>query len=225
MRRADRLFRLVQILRRDRISTAFRLATEMEVSKRTLYRDIADLMASGVPIESEPGVGYRLPARFDLPPMMFTADEVEALVLGARMVKAWGDPQLQEAATNLMRKAEAVLPAGRQGRLADLPFLVPDHYVESENAQHLAILRQALRERRKLHLSYVREDGEGSERVIQPLCILFWGYRWNLATWCELREAFRVFRLDRMSAVQLLDPYDPVPGRTLEDYLLNRQGE
>jgi predicted DNA-binding transcriptional regulator YafY len=223
MRRADRLFRLVQILRRDRISTAFRLAAEMEVSKRTLYRDIADLMASGVPIESEPGVGYRLSARFDLPPMMFTADEVEALVLGARMVKAWGDPQLQEAASNLMRKAEAVLPADRHSRLADLPFLVPDHYVEPENAQHLAAIRQALRERRKLALSYAREDGEVSARVIQPLCILFWGYRWNLAAWCEWRQAFRVFRLDRISAIQPLEAYDPLPGHTLEDYLLNRQ--
>lgn len=223
MRRADRLFRLIQILRRDRITTALRLANEMEVSKRTLYRDIADLLASGVPIESEPGVGYRLPVRFDLPPMMFTSDELEALVLGARMVKAWGDPLLQEAASNLMRKAEGVLPAGRRNRLADLPFLVPDHYVEPENAQHLAVIRQSLRECRKLGLTYAREDGEISERVIQPLCILFWGYRWNLAAWCEWRGAFRVFRLDRMQTVHVLDPYEPAQGQTLEDYFVHQR--
>ena len=97
MRRADRLFQIVQLLRRDRVSTGAKLAAELGISARTLYRDISDLMASGVPIESEAGVGYRLPRQFELPPLMFTVDEIEALVAGARMVEAWSDPGLQEA--------------------------------------------------------------------------------------------------------------------------------
>ena len=223
MRRADRLFQIVQLLRRDRISTAAKLAAELEISERTLYRDIADLMASGVPIESEAGVGYRLPAHFDLPPMMFSVDEAEALLLGARMVAAWGDPVLQEAAATLLRKTEAILPQGRRSRLADLPFLVPDHYVEPENAQHLAALRQALRERRKVQLTYARADGAVSERLVHPLGVVFWGYRWNLAAWCEWREDFRTFRLDRLGSVALGEPFDSQPGRRLEDYLALRR--
>lgn len=219
MRRADRLFQIVQLLRRDRISTAAKLAAELEISERTLYRDIADLMASGVPIESEAGVGYRLPARFDLPPMMFSVDEAEALLLGARMVATWGDPALQEAAATLLRKTEAILPQGRRSRLADLPFLVPDHYVEPENARHLAALRQALREHRKVQVAYARADGEASERLVQPLGVVFWGYRWNLAAWCELRGDFRTFRLDRLRTVELRESFETQPGRRLEDYL------
>ncbi|HJW34564.1 MAG TPA: YafY family protein [Holophagaceae bacterium] len=219
MRRADRLFQIVQLLRRDRISTAARLAAELEVSERTLYRDIADLMASGVPIESEAGVGYRLPTHFDLPPMMFSADEVEALLLGARMVAAWGDPVLQAAAGSLLRKAEAALPTGQRRRLSDLPFLVPDHYVEPGNALHLAELRQALREGRKVRLAYAKADGEASERVLRPLGVVFWGYRWNLAAWCEWRADFRTFRLDRIHRVELLEPFVGQPGQGLAEYL------
>lgn len=219
MRRADRLFQIVQLLRRDRISTAAKLAAELEISERTLYRDIADLMASGVPIESEAGVGYRLPPRFDLPPMMFTVDEAEALLLGARMVAAWGDPALKEAAATLLRKTEAVLPTGKRSRLADLPFVVPDHHVPPENAQHLALLRQALREGRKVRVAYARADGETSDRLLQPLGVVFWGYHWNLAAWCEWRQDFRTFRLDRLRGVTLEESFAPLPGRSLETYL------
>ncbi len=219
MRRADRLFQIVQLLRRDRITTAAKLAAELEVSERTLYRDIADLMASGVPIEGEAGVGYRLPPRFDLPPMMFTADEAEALLLGARMVAAWGDPELRGAATTLLRKAEAVLPTHRQSRLADLPFFVPDHYVPPENAHHLTALRQALREGRKIRVTYTNAEGEVSERVLRPLGVVFWGFRWNLGAWCEWRQDFRTFRLDRIQRVELLEPFEPLPGQGLADYL------
>ncbi|HJV90119.1 MAG TPA: YafY family protein [Holophagaceae bacterium] len=223
MRRADRLFQIVQLLRRDRISTAAKLAAELEISERTLYRDIADLMASGVPIESEAGVGYRLPVHFDLPPMMFTTDEAEALLLGARMVAAWGDPALKSAASALLRKAEATLPAGRRNRLADLPFLVPDHYVEPENAQHLTEIRQALREGRKLRLIYAKAGGEASPRVVRPLGVVFWGYRWNLGAWCEWREDFRTFRLDRIRQVDVLEPFEPRPGQGLEAYLARQR--
>ncbi|WLT31098.1 YafY family protein [Geothrix sp. PMB-07] len=219
MRRADRLFQIVQLLRRDRISTAARLARELGISERTLYRDIADLMASGVPIESEAGVGYSLPRHFDLPPFMFNADEAEALLLGARVVAAWGDPALQKAADNLLRKVEAVLPAGRRKALSDLPFLVPDFHVPAETARFLGELRLGLREQRRVRISYSRADGTSSERVIQPLGLIFWGYRWHLAAWCELREALRTFRVDRIHASEVLDPFETHPGRSMADYL------
>lgn len=219
MRRADRLFQIVQLLRRDRVSTAARLAGELEVSERTLYRDIADLMASGVPIRSEAGVGYSLPRHFDLPPLMFDAEECEALLLGARTVAAWADPTLREAARSLLGKVEAVLPPGRNRPLQDLPFLVPDVHVPPETARFLGELRQALREHRRLRVRYAKAGGEVSERVLQPLGLVFWGYRWHLAAWCELREDLRTFRVDRVQACELLDPFEPLPGRSLEDYL------
>lgn len=219
MRRADRLFQIVQLLRRDRISTAARLSRELGVSERTLYRDIADLMASGVPIESEAGVGYSLPRHFDLPPFMFTADEGEALLLGARIVAAWGDPSLRAAAGNLLRKVEAVLPPGRRKSLSDLPFLVPDFHVPPQTARFLGELRQGLREQRRVRIAYAKADGTSSDRVLQPLGLVFWGYIWHLAAWCELRQALRTFRVDRIQATELLDPFEPTPGRSLEDYL------
>ncbi|NWJ41816.1 MAG: YafY family transcriptional regulator [Geothrix sp.] len=225
MRRADRLFQIVQLLRRDRVSTAARLARELGISERTLYRDVADLMASGVPIESEAGVGYRLPRHFDLPPFMFNAEEGEALLLGARIVAAWGDPSLREAAESLLRKVEAVLPAGRRKSLSDLPFLVPDFHVPPETARFLGVLRQGLREQRRVRIAYARADGTSSDRVVQPLGLIFWGYRWHLAAWCELREALRTFRVDRIQAGELMDAFQPTRGQDLESYLGRMRAE
>ena len=218
MRRADRLFQIVQILRRDRASTGAKLADELGISPRTLYRDISDLMASGVPIESEAGVGYRLPRHFELPPLMFTPDEIEALVAGARMVEAWADPGLQEAARSLLRKAEAVLPSRR--KLEDLPILVPDFHVSPTVASFLGELRMALRERRKIRVRYTRGDGESSERVLRPVALAFWGSGWSLAAWCELRSDFRTFRPDRIVHLEVLEErFETETGRSLEDYL------
>ena len=218
MRRADRLFQIVQILRRDRVSTGARLAEELGVSPRTLYRDIADLMASGVPIESEAGVGYRLPRHFELPPLMFTADEVEALVAGARMVEAWADPGLREAARSLLRKAEAALAS--RLKLEDLPILVPDFHVPPAVAAYLGELRVALRERRKVRVNYAKGGGEPSVRVLRPLGLAFWGSGWSLAAWCELRNDFRTFRPDRIQGLEMLDEtFEPMAGQGLDDYL------
>ena len=218
MRRADRLFQIVQLLRRDRVSTGAKLAAELGISPRTLYRDIADLMASGVPIESEAGVGYRLPRHFELPPLMFTPDEIEALVAGARMVEAWADPGLQEAARNLLRKAEAALPVRR--KLQDLPILVPDFHVPASVAAFLGELRVALREHRKVKVRYERRDGEASDRVLRPVGLAFWGSGWSLAAWCELRKDFRTFRPDRIQGLELLEEtFEPQAGQGLEDYL------
>jgi predicted DNA-binding transcriptional regulator YafY len=219
MRRADRLFLLVQILRREWITTAARLADELEVSERTVYRDIQDLARSGVPVRGEAGIGYSLPRRFELPPLMLTVDELEALVMGARMVDAWADPALREASGALLRKVEAVLPAGIP-RLRRMPLMVPDLYVPPKAAAFLGQLRGAIREGRKLRIRYLDAQGAASDRLIRPLGLSFWGDRWALAAWCELRADFRTFRPDRIQEVSATaERFAPEPGRSLEDYL------
>jgi predicted DNA-binding transcriptional regulator YafY len=219
MRRADRLFQLVQILRRDRYTTASRLSEELSVSDRTVYRDIRDLVQSGVPIQGEAGVGYRIPSRFDLPPLMLAVEELEALVMGARMVEAWADPGLKEASESLLRKVEAVLPEGLP-RLRRMPLLVPNFHVPPSAVLFLGDLRRAIRENRKVKIHYTDGHGSCSERIIHPLGLSFWGDRWGLVAWCELRDAFRTFRPDRIQRlVAMEETFVAEPGRTLEDYL------
>lgn len=225
MRRADRLFQLVQILRRDRFTTAARLAEEMGVSERTVYRDIKALALSGIPVQGEAGVGYRVPSRFELPPLMLSVEELEALVMGARMVGAWADPGLKEASETLLRKVEAVLPE-RLPRLRRMPLMVPDFHVPAAAAAFLGELRYAIRENRKVRIRYVDVRGSASDRVIHPLGLSFWGDRWELVAWCELRAAFRSFRPDRIQDLHGLQvTFTPESGRTLEDYLARMRGE
>lgn len=220
MRRADRLFSIVQILRRDRITTAARLGRELGVSERTVYRDLSDLSRSGVPIEGEAGVGYRLPKSFELPPLMFTADEVEALVTGMRMAQSWTGAELSAAAAAALRKIESVLPSALSSRLGTPGLFAPDFHIPREASRHLDELRRAVRDRRKILASYTRADGEASERVLRPLGLFFWGPGWSLSAWCELRTSFRSFRLDRFRSVATLpETFADEPGRTLADYL------
>ena len=155
MRRADRLFRIVQHLRRRRLTTARQLAGELAVSERTVYRDVADLVVSGVPIRGEAGVGYALERGFELPPLMFTEDELEALVLGVRVVESWGDASLAAAARAVVQKVEAVLPERLQDRVGKAPLFAPGFHVPAGSARELGTLRRAIRERRKARLSYV----------------------------------------------------------------------
>lgn len=219
MRRADRLFRLLLELRRGRVLTARQLAERLEVSERTVYRDVADLSASGVPIQGEAGVGYRL-SGFDLPPMMFDREEIEALVLGARVVEGWGDKRLAAAAREAIAKIEAALPSA-QGRLIEETRLyVPIHGERPVEHLPLGELRQAIHQRRKTFLVYRDEKGAASERVVRPLALAFYPPSWLVAAWCELRSAFRTFRLDRCVTVELrAEIFAPEPGRSLEDYL------
>jgi predicted DNA-binding transcriptional regulator YafY len=220
VRRADRLFRIVQLLRRDRITTARRLARELHVAERTIYRDVADLSRLGVPVEGEAGVGYRLPRGFDLPPLMFTADELEALSAGARIVRAWGDPDLADAAASALLKVENVLPPALAGRIRGLGLFAPDFHVPKEAARALADVRRALRESRKTRVDYVTAAGARSSRTLRPLGVFFWGTAWSLAAWCELRNGFRNFRLDRIERIEVLaETFAPEPGRTLDDFL------
>lgn len=225
MRRADRLFQLVQILRRDRYTTAARLAEELAVSERTVYRDIKDLALSGIPVQGEAGVGYRVPSRFELPPLMLSVEELEALVMGARMVGAWADPGLKEASETLLGKVEAVLPEGLP-RLRRMPLIVPDFQVPASAAAFLGELRHAIRENRKIRIRYIDGKGSASDRVVHPLGLSFWGDRWALVAWCELRREFRNFRPDRIQGLQgMEETFTPEPGRNLEDYLARMREE
>ena len=220
MRRADRLFQIVQHLRGGRLVTAGRLAERLEVSERTIYRDIADLIASGVPIDGEAGVGYVMRSGFELPPLMFTRDELAAMVLGARLVKAWGGAQLALAAEEALVKIEAVLPPAAQGGIAQTNLFALAFELPASARQTLDQLDAAIRERRRIHVSYEALDGTRSERVLRPLGLYFWGKVWTLAAWCELREDFRSFRADRLAMVaECGDSFRQEPGRTLKDFL------
>jgi predicted DNA-binding transcriptional regulator YafY len=220
MRRADRLFQIVQRLRRRAsVVTAAELARELEVSERTVYRDVADLLASGVPIEGEAGVGYRLPrGAFDLPPLMFTEDEIEALVLGARVVKGWGDPALARAAEDVLAKVEVVLPPKLRDRIAGATLFALNMRRKDEFAPHLTLLRGAIRQKRKVDLDYVDRASQATTRTVWPLGLFYWGLTWTLGGWCELRTGFRNFRLDRIARAEVTDlRFVETPGRTLRD--------
>jgi predicted DNA-binding transcriptional regulator YafY len=220
VRRADRLFRLVGVLQRRRTVTAAALAERLEVSERTVYRDVADLIGSGVPIQGEAGVGYRLERGFDLPPLMFNQAEIEAIVLGARMVKAFADPALAQAADDVLNKIRRVLPDKLAPSL-DLTPLYGYHFRrEKRVGDYLAQAREAMRLSRKMQLGYADGKKDESTRVIRPLALSFVGHAWILTAWCELRVAFRNFRLDRVAALAMLDErFVPEPGKRYEDFI------
>lgn len=220
MRRADRLFQLVQLLRSRGFTTAEKLAREVGVSKRTIYRDIRDLELSGVPVRGEAGVGYQLERGFELPPLTFNSEEIEALVLGARIVSAWGDSDLAEAARGAMTKVEAVLPEGLREVFLNTPLFAPGRPNAAHLGKEMAVLRRAIASRHSVRFGYRRADGEDSERTVRPLALYFWGTKWTLASWCEYRRDYRSFRPDRMGKVQILDEtFDGGDGIHLEAFL------
>jgi len=220
MRRADRLFQIIQHLRHDRPVTAQYLAERLEVSERTIYRDVQDLSLSGVPITGETGHGYRLMKGFQLPPLMFDEEELAALVIGARMVKAWADPSLARAAEHALMKIEHVIPDRLKPELDRQSVIVPDIPYHTRPGEELTLLRQAVTEQHKLRFAYQREDGTPSQRVVHPLGLFYWGKVWTMVAWCELRDAFRHFRIDRMREIEWLDArFEILPGRSLNDYL------
>lgn len=220
MRKAERLFQLVLLLRRPRVITARQLAEELQVSERTVYRDIQALILSGVPIEGEAGVGYVLRRTFELPPLMFTRDEAHALLLGARMVQAWGDPGLQQAARNLLQKVTHVAPDSVKEALSDATLLVPDFHIPPELRTTVGLIRKSIGETQVIGFEYIRMDGESSVRTVRPLGMIYWGNAWTLAAWCELRKGFRTFRVDRMSKVAVKNRrFTPERGKQLNDYI------
>ena len=229
MRRADRLFQIVQMLRMRRVTTAALLAERLEVSRRTIYRDIRDLIAGGVPVEGEAGVGYVLARTFDLPPLMFTEDELEAIVLGARVVMSWADPELARSADQALGKIELVIPERLKRKLQHLALFSPNLQrsapVQGRGAE-LTLMRKAVRDRRKLRFSYQRADGCESLRTVRPVSLSFFPPVWLLSAWCELRGDFRSFRTDRITSIELgSETFRDEPGKTLQDFLKQVTGD
>ncbi len=220
MRRADRLFHLVQLIRGRRLSTAQFLAKRLEVSERTIYRDVADLQQQGVPIEGEAGVGYRLGSGFDLPPLMFTQKEANALAASVRLAQAWLDPAMAGDAESAWSKIFSVLPPAARVAAENVPLFAVVINPDETTQRSLELLREAVHARRKVALHYRDAEERESRRVVWPLGCFYWGSVWTLGAWCESRKDFRSFRLDRMTAVTMLDDrLDHVPGRTLADFL------
>ncbi len=220
MRRADRLFQIVQLIRGRRLTTAAFLADRLEVSERTVYRDVADLQHQGVPIEGEAGVGYRLGAGFELPPLMFSDGEARALVAAARLAQAWLDPTMARDAEQALGKILSILPRQTRAAAESLALYAPTFSLDTAIQQTLQSLREAVQLRRKVQLDYRDVANQSSQRSLRPLGCFFWGKVWTLAAWCDTRQAFRTFRLDRMDALQLQDAvFRDEAGKTLADFL------
>ncbi|WP_437547716.1 YafY family protein [Sorangium sp. So ce367] len=206
MRRADRLFQILQILRRQRAPiTAAALAEELETSKRTVYRDIADLLAQRVPIRGEAGTGYVLDRGFDMPPLMLTPDEIEVAVLGAQWVAQRGDVALQRAAKDLIAKIAAAVPERLRPFVFEPATGAPVGGVQAPDTLNLAEVRASIRAGTKIALRYRDETGSESERVVWPVIVGYLESTRLLAAWCELRQDFRHFRTDRVTGARFLD--------------------
>lgn len=220
MRRADRLFELVQLIRGRRLTTAAFLADRLGISLRTVYRDVADLQAQGVPIDGEAGVGYRLGAGYDLPPLMFSTDEAKALVAAVRLAQGRLDGALAGAAEQALSKILAVLPPAARAAAESLAIYAPTFNGADPVRERLEQLRGAIERRRMVAIAYRDEAGRDSRRRLRPLGCFFWGTVWTLGAWCEERQDFRSFRLDRIAELRVLDEvFRDEPGKTLADLL------
>ncbi|MBB10037.1 MULTISPECIES: YafY family protein [unclassified Alcanivorax] len=217
MRRAERLFQIVQIIGASQWTTAQALAERLAVSERTIYRDIDHLSASGVPVYSQAGKGYALLEGYQLPPLMFSVEEWQALLTGLAMAQGWAGRRQAEALRAVQEKLAMAVPA--QLRAMTPPVSAPPLPERRMLGALLDPLQQAIAERAKVRLHYRDLQEQHSKRVIWPLGLYFWGHCWTLAGWCELRGAFRHFRVDRIVILQTLEDSYPVrPGQTLADY-------
>ncbi|MEO9469763.1 YafY family protein [Parasphingorhabdus sp.] len=220
MRRADRLFQIVQYLRGGRLVTAAMLAERLEVSERTIYRDIADLQSTGVPIDGEAGIGYIMRSGFDLPPLMFNREEIVALVTGARMVRAWGGTSMSAAAEEALVKIETVLPDKERSQVGGTRIFAPEMGLPRATRNLIDRCETAAEDRHILTFSYIDKGEIKTDRRVQPLGLWFWGKVWTLVAWCELRNDFRMFRIDRMEDVtDSGQVFTHVPERSLAECL------
>ncbi len=218
MRRAERLFRLVSELRASNVIRAEDLARRLEVSARTVYRDIAHLQGSGLPIEGEAGVGYMLRPGFDLPAMTFTYEQLDALAMGLAFVETAGDAGLARAAQEARAKLQAALPNSKDRALDTAPFFVARR--DGRAGAVAAIVRSAIRTSTILHLRYGADAEQVSERRVRPLAIWAFTDGWLFVAWCELRDDFRAFRMDRIASLSATqDRFDDDPDRNLEAYV------
>jgi predicted DNA-binding transcriptional regulator YafY len=221
MRRADRLFLIIHALRgRRRALAAHALADTLGVSLRTVYRDVADLQRSGVPIEGEAGVGYVLRQGADIPPLMFNAGELEALVVGTRFVQAFGGERLALAARAALLKIVAVLPPALRERSERTRIFAPENEGRIETTGVIDRLHAAIDAGSVLHIHYRNDAGRESEREIEPLCLVFWGSVWTIGAWCRARAEYRTFRADRIIAFEPSgETFAETRERGLEGYL------
>ena len=220
MRRADRLFQLTLLLGREKTLTGDWLAACLGVSRRTVYRDIGDLSRSGVPIEGEAGVGFRLRRGYHIPPLMFSAEELQALVFGARLVQSCADEGLGKAAEALLAKVDAALPAHLKPKLEDTGLQVPDFRVSPEIKRSLRELRGAVSGRIRIVFRYTQGDGATIDAQVRPLCLRYLGGTWTLGAWSECDAAFRVFRVYRMASLVVTgEPFPIERGHELGEFL------
>ena len=204
MRRTERLFQIIQILRRAKAPVTGRaLADELEVSLRTLYRDMAELGAQRVPVTGEAGTGYVLDEGYDMPPLMLTPDELDAAALGASWVARHGDPSLARGARDLMAKLSASVPEELRPIILDNSFRTVSSQPRPEEFFDGAVLRQAIRDRLKLSLHYVDVNGAETMRIIWPLFIAYFDHARLIVAWCETREDFRHFRTDNVQSLHI----------------------
>lgn len=219
MRRADRLFQIVQYLRGGRLVTARTLSERLEVSERTIYRDIADLIGSGVPVEGEAGVGYLMRDGYELPPLMFNREEIVALVVGARLIRAWGGTAMAAAAEEALVKIDAVLPEDARARAQSVQVhALQMSALDDATRARLDRLEDAIETRTRLQVSYMTEAGKASNRSIRPLGLFFWGKVWTLVAWCELRDDYRMFRVDRFASDTQDGTFRAEPGKSLKHF-------
>jgi len=220
MRRADRLFQIVQHLRGRRRTTPPQQAEIVAVSERTVYRDIRDLSLSGIPVQGEAGVGYCLDRSFELTALMFTPDEVEAVVVGLRMAQAFAGRRLSHASITALDKVILALPKHRRAEVERPQIYAPPVHAHREVDPLRETLIAAINDRAVLRLIYADDNGHNTDRAVQPLALHFWGSVWTLAAWCRMRQDFRNFRLDRVSAcIRTGDSFADEPGKTLTDFL------
>ena len=228
MRRADRLFLLINALRgRRRAVSARTLATQLGVSLRTVYRDVAVLQVSGVPIEGEAGIGYVLRKGADIPPLMFDADEIEAVVVGIRFARAFAGTRLANSAGRALLKIEAVIPDALRDRGERSAILAPEWRGETTQVFGALLdrLNAAISARHVLRLEYSDAAGSTSTREIEPLCMVFWGGSWTLGGWCRLRADFRQFALPRIGAFdETGEVFVDVPERSLAALMREKRG-
>ncbi len=224
MRRADRLFTIVALLRGGRPVTARRLAERLEVSERTIYRDVDELTLCGVPIEGQAGRGYSLPRTFEVPPLMFERAEIEALVAGVRLVEAWCGPELAAAARAALARIRSAVPAALVDGVDDARIYAPK-IARGAAPRQFGPVYDAISASRRLTIGYVGENGERGTRTIRPLGLYFWGKVWTIAAWCELRRDFRSFRLDRIDAPEAGEAFPHEPDKSLDAFLKRARDE
>jgi predicted DNA-binding transcriptional regulator YafY len=225
MRRADRLFDIIQMLRATgRPVTAAVLAEQLDVTVRTVYRDVATLQARRVPIEGAPGIGYVLRRGFDLPPLMFTTDELDAIAIGARLVRRIRDPKLHEAAARVLAKVTVVVPEALRAHLASVPLYVSDGSAAAPQGVDPAAVRNAIRERRKMRIGYSDEKGNQTCHTIWPIAMAYYVDATLIGAWCELRNDFRNFRVERILSSQVLqERFQADNGRLMAEWLALRK--